>query len=99
MPIKSSMQEVFDQLKSNGEAAVKNSELANHRIIRQRYPVLSQAILFGASGQIRNMATVGGNLLQRRGVIIFTTKRRAVINAKLIRVVTPLPVSIGFMPF
>ncbi|MGZ4955201.1 MAG: FAD binding domain-containing protein [Methylobacter sp.] len=46
-------------------ATVKNSELANHRIIRERYPVLSQAILFGASGQIRNMATVGGNLLQR----------------------------------
>ena len=35
------------------------------RLIRQRYPVLSQAILFGASGQIRNMATVGGNIMQR----------------------------------
>jgi xanthine dehydrogenase YagS FAD-binding subunit len=39
--------------------------VANHLLIRERYPVLSQAILFGASGQIRNMATVGGNLLQR----------------------------------
>lgn len=46
-------------------AAVKNSTLANNRIVRERYPVLSLAILFGASGQIRNMATVGGNLLQR----------------------------------
>lgn len=46
-------------------AAVKNSAVANHQIIRERYPFLSQAILFGASGQIRNMATVGGNLMQR----------------------------------
>jgi len=46
-------------------AAVRNSDVANHRLIRERYPVLSQAILFGASGQIRNMATTGGNLMQR----------------------------------
>lgn len=46
-------------------AAVKNTALANHRLIRERFPFLSQAILYGASGQIRNMATVGGNLLQR----------------------------------
>jgi xanthine dehydrogenase YagS FAD-binding subunit len=46
-------------------AAVKNTAVANHRIIRERFPFLSQAILFGASGQIRNMATVGGNLMQR----------------------------------
>jgi xanthine dehydrogenase YagS FAD-binding subunit len=46
-------------------AAVKNTALANHRMIRERFPLLSQAILFGASGQIRNMATVGGNLMQR----------------------------------
>ena len=44
---------------------VKNTAVANHRGIRQRFPVLSQAILFGASGQIRNMATVGGNIMQR----------------------------------
>jgi xanthine dehydrogenase YagS FAD-binding subunit len=43
----------------------KNSEAANHKLIRQRYPLLSQAILAGASAQIRNMATNGGNLLQR----------------------------------
>jgi xanthine dehydrogenase YagS FAD-binding subunit len=46
-------------------AAVKNTALANHPLVRQRYPMLSQAILCGASGQIRNMATVGGNLMQR----------------------------------
>jgi xanthine dehydrogenase YagS FAD-binding subunit len=46
-------------------AAVRNSAVANHPLVRQRYPLLSQAILFGASGQIRNMATVGGNLMQR----------------------------------
>lgn len=46
-------------------AAVKNTAVANHRLIREDYPFLSQAILFGASGQIRNMATVGGNLMQR----------------------------------
>jgi xanthine dehydrogenase YagS FAD-binding subunit len=46
-------------------AAARNSTVAADAIIRQRFPVLSQAILFGASGQIRNMATVGGNLMQR----------------------------------
>lgn len=46
-------------------AEVKNTALANHPLIRHRYPMLSQAILFGASGQIRNMATVGGNIMQR----------------------------------
>jgi len=46
-------------------AAVRNTALAEHRAVRIRYPVLSRAILAGASAQIRNMATVGGNLLQR----------------------------------
>jgi xanthine dehydrogenase YagS FAD-binding subunit len=46
-------------------AAVRNAELAAHPLIRTRYPVLSQALLSGASAQLRNMATVGGNLLQR----------------------------------
>ncbi|MBU1822659.1 MAG: FAD binding domain-containing protein, partial [Bacteroidetes bacterium] len=43
----------------------KNTDAANHSLIRQNYPLLSQAILAGASGQLRNMATNGGNLLQR----------------------------------
>jgi xanthine dehydrogenase YagS FAD-binding subunit len=46
-------------------ALAKNTDTANHPLIRQNYPLLSQAILAGASGQIRNMATNGGNLLQR----------------------------------
>lgn len=46
-------------------AGVRNTALAADRQVRTRYPLLSQAILAGASAQIRNMATVGGNLLQR----------------------------------
>ena len=46
-------------------ALVRNADLAAHPLIRQRYPVLSQALLAGASGQLRNMATTAGNLLQR----------------------------------
>ncbi len=46
-------------------ALVRNSHLAAHPLVRTRYPVLAQALLSGASGQLRNMATVGGNLLQR----------------------------------
>jgi xanthine dehydrogenase YagS FAD-binding subunit len=46
-------------------ALVRNSHLAANRLIRERYPVLSEAILRGASAQIRNMATTGGNLMQR----------------------------------
>ena len=46
-------------------AAVRNSELAANHAVRERYPLLSLALLSGASGQLRNLATVGGNLLQR----------------------------------
>lgn len=46
-------------------ALAKNTDTANHPLIRQNYPLLTQAILAGASAQIRNMATNGGNLLQR----------------------------------
>jgi xanthine dehydrogenase YagS FAD-binding subunit len=46
-------------------AGVKNTAVAADRRVRERYPMLSEAILAGASAQIRNMATVGGNLLQR----------------------------------
>ena len=46
-------------------AAVRNSDLANHQAVRERYPLLAQAVAAGASGQVRNAATVGGNLLQR----------------------------------
>ncbi|WP_058835616.1 FAD binding domain-containing protein [Luteimonas abyssi] len=46
-------------------AAVRNSTLAAHPHVRAHFPVLSRAVLAGASAQIRNMATVGGNILQR----------------------------------
>ncbi|MBC8038004.1 MAG: FAD binding domain-containing protein, partial [Rhizobiales bacterium] len=46
-------------------AQVPNSTLASDRKVRERYPVLAQALLAGASGQLRNKATTGGNLLQR----------------------------------
>ncbi|NIE69218.1 xanthine dehydrogenase family protein subunit M [Burkholderia sp. Ax-1719] len=46
-------------------ALVRNSDAANHSLVRTRYPLLSQALLAGASPQLRNMATVGGNLMQR----------------------------------
>jgi xanthine dehydrogenase YagS FAD-binding subunit len=52
-------------------AMVRNSELAADRIIRTRYPVLAQALLAGASGQLRNLATTGGNLLQRTRCVYF----------------------------
>ena len=46
-------------------AMVRNSDLANHQAVRQQYAVLSEALLSGASPQLRNMATTGGNLLQK----------------------------------
>lgn len=46
-------------------AGVRNSDLAAHPLVRERYPVLARALLAGASGQLRNVATTGGNLLQR----------------------------------
>jgi xanthine dehydrogenase YagS FAD-binding subunit len=46
-------------------ALARNSDAANHAWVRERYPLLSQALLAGASAQLRNMATVGGNLMQR----------------------------------
>ncbi|MER6178154.1 xanthine dehydrogenase family protein subunit M [Streptosporangium sp. NPDC001681] len=46
-------------------ATTTNSDLAAHPEVRRRYPALSQAVLAGASGQLRNMATMAGNLLQR----------------------------------
>src|ERR671930_1197566 len=44
---------------------MRNSELAGDRLVRERYPLLAHALLSGASGQLRNVATIGGNLLQR----------------------------------
>jgi len=63
------------ELLHNGElkigATVRNSDLAHHPKVQKEYAVLSQAILAGASGQIRNMATTAGNLLQRTRCMYF----------------------------
>ncbi len=52
-------------------AATSNTALASDRRVRERYPMLARAVLAGASAQIRNMATVGGNLLQRTRCLYF----------------------------
>ena len=52
-------------------ALARNSDLAADRTIRARYPLLAQALLAGASGQLRNLATTGGNLLQRTRCVYF----------------------------
>lgn len=60
----------YNRIESFGDglrigAAARNSDVAAHPAVRAYYPVLARAILSGASGQVRNMATIGGNLLQR----------------------------------
>jgi xanthine dehydrogenase YagS FAD-binding subunit len=52
-------------------AMVRNSDLAYHPVVRKNYAVLSEAILSGASAQLRNMATTAGNLLQRTRCMYF----------------------------
>ncbi|WP_020579587.1 FAD binding domain-containing protein [Actinopolymorpha alba] len=52
-------------------AAVRNSDLAADPILRSRYPAVSRALLAGASAQLRNLATTGGNLLQRTRCVYF----------------------------
>ena len=67
----------FDKIETTSDgglkigATVRNSDLAYHEKVQRDYSVLSQAILQGASAQIRNMATVGGNLLQRTRCVYF----------------------------
>jgi xanthine dehydrogenase YagS FAD-binding subunit len=53
-------------------AGVRNADAARHAAVRQRYPLLAQAMLSGASAQLRNMATMGGNLMQRTRCPYFT---------------------------
>jgi xanthine dehydrogenase YagS FAD-binding subunit len=58
-------------------ANVSNTELAWHPIIRERYPVLAEALLAGASQQLRNMATMAGNIMQRTRCPYFRDVRAA----------------------
>jgi xanthine dehydrogenase YagS FAD-binding subunit len=63
-------------------AAVRNSELAAHPLVRRHYPMLSRAVLAGASAQIRNMATVGGNILQRTRCAYFYDAAGSLCNKR-----------------
>ncbi|MGE0719486.1 MAG: xanthine dehydrogenase family protein subunit M [Alphaproteobacteria bacterium] len=62
--------------------AARNTAVAEHRLVRERYPVLARAILAGASAQIRNMATVAGNLLQRTRCTYFYDDQGARCNKR-----------------
>jgi xanthine dehydrogenase YagS FAD-binding subunit len=67
--------DAIDELPDGGlriGATATNTATANHPLVRQRYRLLSEALLNGASTQLRNMATVGGNLLQRTRCYYFT---------------------------
>jgi xanthine dehydrogenase YagS FAD-binding subunit len=63
-------------------AAARNSDVANNPVVRERYPLLSQALLAGASPQLRNMATIGGNLLQRTRCDYFVDRGFAHCNKR-----------------
>jgi len=63
-------------------ALARNSTVAAHPLVTQRYPLLSQALLSGASPQVRNMATVGGNLLQRTRCYYFYDPSYAECNKR-----------------
>lgn len=64
-------------------ALARNSDVANHPLIRQRFPLLSQALLSGASAQLRNMATMGGNLMQRTRCPYFTDTAFDMCNKRM----------------
>jgi xanthine dehydrogenase YagS FAD-binding subunit len=63
-------------------ATARNSDTANHPLVRTRYPLLSQALLAGASPQLRNMATIGGNLMQRTRCYYFADAGFAMCNKR-----------------
>ena len=64
-------------------AATRNTALAEHRAVRTRYPMLTRAIVAGASAQIRNMATVGGNILQRTRCSYFYDNKGSRCNKRV----------------
>jgi xanthine dehydrogenase YagS FAD-binding subunit len=63
-------------------AMVRNSDVANHPLVRTSYPLLSQALLSGASPQLRNMASTGGNLMQRTRCYYFNDVAFAACNKR-----------------
>ncbi len=64
-------------------ALARNSDVADDPLVRARYPLLSQALVSGASGQLRNMATVGGNLMQRTRCYYFVDPAFAQCNKRV----------------
>ena len=64
-------------------AGARNSDVANHRLVRERYPLLAQALVAGASPQLRNLATVGGNLMQRTRCDYFVDTRFPHCNKRM----------------
>lgn len=71
----SALSQAIDETADGGlmiGAAARNSAVASHPLVRERYPMLSRAILAGASAQIRNMATVAGNIMQRTRCAYFS---------------------------
>jgi xanthine dehydrogenase YagS FAD-binding subunit len=63
-------------------AAARNTAVAEHSAVRERFPMLSRAIVAGASAQIRNMATMGGNLLQRTRCAYFYDEDGSLCNKR-----------------
>jgi xanthine dehydrogenase YagS FAD-binding subunit len=64
-------------------ALVSNADTANHPLVREHYPLLTQALLAGASAQLRNMATTGGNLMQRTRCYYFYDTAFAQCNKRV----------------
>src|SRR4051812_2284646 len=64
-------------------ALVRNSDLAHHEGVAKRYPVLSEALLSGASPQLRNLATTGGNMLQRTRCPYFRDAQTSACNKRV----------------
>lgn len=80
-------------------ALARNSDTADHPLVRERYPMLVQAILAGASPQLRNAATNGGNLLQRTRCYYFYDPHSSnAINASQDLGVALSKASIAYMP-
>ncbi|HEX9297956.1 MAG TPA: xanthine dehydrogenase family protein subunit M [Polyangiaceae bacterium] len=63
-------------------AMARNSDVAHHPLVREHFPVLAEALLSGASPQLRNLATVGGNLLQRTRCVYFRDVENPACNKR-----------------
>ena len=85
--------EVLEDQRLKIGAMVSNSMLAHHAYVKEKYTVLSEALLSGASTQLRNKATTGGNVMQRVRVLIFGITPRCATNVIPVQVVQQLRAS------